>query len=838
MNSTSINDRNVRSVRSSRITSTLVVFMSLAVFQIACDPQVVKTFEQSDMYLDGNDAQMSTDQEVNQTDISFDQMINLDAEITDAELPEVDMSGLPEALPMPQVDERAFLQTSNGLIVVWRFDQRLYRAELTQEELEQAQEDLSIQAEPWFDLAEIEQASMIKLVALESTPPYFLVSTENQESFALRADLVSPEKINLGIKHDLLVAKGDGGALVLGSLWQGSEPADENESQDENDSQNNEQNIDNIIKEAPLAWRFTRDGNWSDLSEDHSGVSKPTALSRGLGSWILATEQGQCHMLNEQSGLHHAWYCHSQPNSVLLSDDFEVKVLGRLLRSSEDTPRGIGLWMWSGTPGRSVDPLFASIQSQAETPVARLATDEALSLADGTIDRWLIKSEAPQVLMVREDTQWSLITAYGKYNFEQQTAEEIFGLIENPSNRPSLLYWNENTASLSIKPLEESEWTSFRLPSVAPEDELCLVSPERCDAIDHDCDGQPQNQLCCVQGDAVTSRLSDVLFPDYNWFTGDSEIGALVMVASQNSARLFSFSTNGGEATLRTQWADIKSISHFSNYLSLVSAIGHDQNGQAYLLQNQRINDEWVKLALPCQAHAISVLDANHTTRVYCADKALLYNIDQELPVEETYPEASAVQWMTPWLTGTENLGEQYWLVALGEFNQLSLWKGDLDGIVLGESETTFLPSALGWLTPDDRSLPIQLPPEEEGLMSRIVEQNYIELWIDGLGWSPLGGHRWPLWASLSHKQAIAISVGYDEDPAEVQDSFLQRVNVRLHSLHEDTVYFGESIKERISKDSFGGAHIANYDAQGSSRPNLIHLLAGSLELSNAVCSE
>ena len=193
---------------------------------------------------------------------------------------------------------------------------------------------------------------------------------------------------------------------------------------------------------------------------------------------------------------------------------------------------------------------------------------------------------------------------------------------------------------------------------------------------------------------------------------------------------------------------------------------------------------------------------------------------------------------MTAWKTETENLGEFYWLVSLGEYNQLSLWKGDLDSINLGESETLSLPNTLGSLTPSDRSIPIQLPPQGLGLIGRVVESAQVEAWIDEIGWTALGGHRWPLWATLSANEAIALSVGYDEDPAEVQDSFLQRVNVRLHSLHKESVYFGELIKEKVSKDSFGGVHLANYDSQNGTRPNLINLTAGSLELSNAVCSE
>ena len=186
-----------------------------------------------------------------------------------------------------------------------------------------------------------------------------------------------------------------------------------------------------------------------------------------------------------------------------------------------------------------------------------------LSIKDGSLERWLIKSQSPSSFGSVDESAWSIVTSQGEHNFEDPTAQNVFGLIQVNSLRPQLIIWDEIEAALGIKRLTQNEWTPFNLPSVAPEDELCLVSPERCDMIDHDCDGESQNQLCCVQGESVSSRLSDVLFPKYNWYTGDSEIGALAMIASQNAARLFSFSTSGGEATLRAQWNSIESIAHF-----------------------------------------------------------------------------------------------------------------------------------------------------------------------------------------------------------------------------------------------------------------------------------
>ena len=819
--------RFVKSHPLARYFSLLCLHLIICL--MGCDKQTAKSYEQTDTYVGTMDARTELDHDHLDAEVVNDQLFD-DMSLSDSDVLDIDMEAPLEPLVMPELNERAFIETTTGLIVVWRVNQQLYRVQLTEEAINNNEELLIAEAEPWIDLPESHHSKPIHLSALPSYPPYFLIESEAEESLALRADLSNPDLVHLGLQNDLLFAVGDGGALVLGSTWE--EPVTE-ENMEEEDSQNTASTINKV-----LSWQFVRDGEWSGLKKDLIGVPSAASLARGLGSWILATDQGQCFMLNEQIGLHHAWHCHSHANTSLISNDFEVKVIGSLSRSAEDEPRGLGLWLWSGTPGRSMNPLALTVQTQADRSSNQLAIGDVLSLKDGLLDRWLIRSESPQILMSQDESEWAVITEQGEYTFAHLNAQHIFGLIHLKKSRPSLIKWDVIEAGLSIQRLNESEWTPWDFPSVAPEDELCLVSPERCDPIDHDCDGQNYNQLCCLQGESVTSRLNSVLFPKYDWFTGDSEIGALAMIASQGAARLFSFSTNGGEATLRAQWNGIESLSHFSNYLSLVSAIALDENGQSYLVQNRRVNEEWFKLALPCDPLALSVLDANHSTRIYCEDKSLLFNIDSEEPIEETYPESSPVQWMTAWKTGNENLGEHYWLVALGEYNQLSLWKGDLDQIVLGESETLFLPSTLGWLTSADRVLPIQLPMQGLGLISRVINSAQVEVWMDQIGWTRLGGHRWPLWASLSPNQAIAISVGYDEDPSAVQDSFLQRVNVRLHSLQEDSVYFGELTKEKVSKDSFGGAHLANYDSQNGTRPNLIHLLAGSLELSNAVCDE
>ena len=734
-----------------------------------------------------------------------------------------DMATPIELLRMPSINERAFVETNEEVIVVWRDHEYIYRAKHTKQTLRGEGQQIAFEHQKWFTLPEEFNDLDVQIQSVMTSPPLFIVSAEGKASFSLQADLDQPLSTSLGLSGSILASKGDGGALLAGLLWRSSSLATEDEPQ---------------MSEPIFAWRFIRDGAWSPIQVDEIGIPTPTSLSQGLGGWILGTAAGQCFVLTERAGLGDSWRCHTSDQSTLVSDDFGVLIMGQRLRSLTDEPQGRGLWAWSGTPGHSIHFMNTVPQSVFDVSSSYLSAEQSISFIDGRLNRWIMKGQRPQILMSQEDDNWHIVTTRGTYSFIDRTGDHIFGLVFMNDERPARLSWREESGEVIIETLTTEEWRSYSLPSSAPEDELCIVAPERCDDVDHDCEGSNQNQRCCLQGESVTSRVQDVLFPRLNWFTGDSEIGALIMIASQSSARLFSFSTTGGEATLRSQWSNVQELTQFDNYLSLVAAIAVNEEGAFMLLQNRRIDDQWFQYELPCEPLAITVLDATHKTRIYCADKSLIYSGEDETLTEEVFPEEGVIKWMTSWVIGHETLGQRYWLVAMGDSYQLSLWRDDVDAISLGEDEIIHLPNSLGELVAIDREAPIQLPPRGEGLLGRVIDNNHVEVWVDPVGWTPIGGHSFPLWATISPRYASAVSVGFSEDPLEIQDSFLQRVDVRIHPLQHHSVLFGEAIKERVSRDSFGGTHLANYDSQEGTRPNLISLVAGNLELSHLVCGE
>lgn len=802
---------------------------------IACDTASPKeTMMSRDM---GNISQDGTvDENLDSSLIAGETPLDmeLDAEVA-GESVEIDQEVEVIVLPLPSISARATLETRDAIYVAWAVEGQLYRSIIRPHPLT-TDEDFIVSHDVWFTLPSTFIHREISLQAIGQGSPWLIISAEGLETLALDLSQESPNPVSLGLTGNIQVAQGDGATLVLGEVFLPTSSLDQEES---NEAMENAEEGEEAKARPVVAWRFERAGEWGQLKIDDQGISSPTSITRGLGSWVLGVPTGQCFMLQERTGISHSWRCHGDQGSLLTGDDFSLLNIGTLPRSSDDSARGIGLWAWSGTPGNAEAPLSSEIISYTETEeqVSALESHQALILQDGALIRWLNRASDPQAL-IDEDDQLIIVTTNGRLSTVITDPDLIFGVIRTHSENPLLMFWDELNGQVILRPHSPELWQSRELPSAAHENERCIVSPERCDEVDHDCDGTPRNQRCCPVGESVTSRLPEVLFPQYSWFTGDSEIGALVAIASQGSARLFSFPTSGGEATLRAQWGEVIQINHFSNYLSLVSMAAIDPQGGFILLQNLRRDGSWFKRSLPCDPLAITVLNAEHHTRVYCRDKAYTFYSELEPPREELYPESGELLWMSEWHTQQEDLGQKYWLVSIGESAQLSLWRDDQDQVALGETETVTLPNILGELSSDDRILKIQLPPSGNGLMSRLIDEHTLEVWIERLGWTQVGGHRWPLWASLSSRYPIAISVGYSEDPKQVQDSFLQRINIRLHPLTIEGALFGELIKEQVSRDSFGGAHLAEYNHQEGTRPNLITLIAGSLELTNAECSQ
>ena len=842
-----------RALHQRLLRSRVIIGWSLCAHLLwsGCDSAPRVTLDPPDVAEDDRDQESSDDFGLDQgpdegvvsdlgPELDLSGLSDMDAMITDAYIP--------PAEPLPS--ERASVVWEGTLITVWRSDADLWRSSLPLSEidvtLDDPQRTLDIRrGSRWLELPDTLRDVELSFHTTHIESPYLIISAPEREAVSARLTDAEPRLEQLGVTLPLAVTEGDGAVVIIGQLWSEVEASEEPEP--ELDPESNSEPESDI--RSQIGWRFARNGVWGPIIEDTLGLRAAQGIVRALGGWVISAPEGLCYEMSERGGVSGSWRCEARGDSVMLGGVNSVTHWGAIDRPHQESQSTPGMWLWSGTPGRVIHPLDAeSVSDPSLLTPAPLGASFTLPYAHiflsdaGEIERWIARGDDPRVLWNTDDPERGerpLILSKRGYAPLPTSADvdSVIDLVEL-SDRQLLLTWSSSLGALEISELSEV-WVERSLPSAPPLDEYCLVESERCDDIDHDCDGAPRNQLCCPEGEISSTRLQDVLFPRLDWWSSDSEIGLLAAIASQGRARLFSMSSSGGDATLRASWSGVDALERFGHYLSLIALIARDDEGAPYLLLNRREVDgdptsDFVKRALSCEPRAVTVLDESHAVRVYCAEHSLLIETDGSESIE-AYPEEGELQWATRRVEG--NGRETSWLVALGEAHQLSVWRDQgRGGVSYIESDLISAPSSLGDLTPLDRMLPVQLPATADGLLARRVSDREVEVWVSGLGWIRLGGHRWPYWASISPAYSAAITVGYSEDPVTVGDSFLQRLNIRVHPLSGDGALLGHSLRERISRDSFGGAHFSRYRDESGGEPSLLTLIGGSIEFSDTVC--
>ena len=609
-----------------------------------------------------------------------------------------------------------------------------------------------------------------------------------------------------------------------------------------------------------VAWRWLSSGELGELHRDQRGLSRVVSAAYALGQWVLSTEEGQCLTASRRSPAQagRAWRCQSVALGRLYGDSAQLTQLGPLPR---DDIRGRGLWAWSGTPGAVSEPLSA----KPDEGISRLSSAEGLSWhgtgslwsTEGdqrvawSIQPWLISSmpaEASTEAGTEASTEAS--TEAGGANAERRGASEQIerALLSAalPSDGPLLalsasaerafmMSWDEGIGAPVLLPSET--WTLSAALELDEPDPSCQVELERCDELDHDCDGATHNGLCCLEGEVNAALLEGVVSADRDWLSAESELGLLVAVASGGDARLFTAPYTGGAAQLRARWPGVSKIEAIGNLYSLVALAARDSEGEPILLWNLNTGEgSYAQLPVPCDPLALSVIDQSFTTRVICADRVLEVTPSLAQITTLEPPEAGELLWAQRWHPEGLLADEVYYVVAIGETAQLSLWReGREEGLSVAREDGLGLPNILGLMEPSERLLALTPPTVAGGWPAR-VNAGSLQVWSPLAGWVTALGSRWPLTASVSAFAPLGVSVGYTEDPASVGDSFLQRLTIYTHHLGPNADFWGSPYKESIAKDSFAGAHPAGYPDLGGARPNLMSLVGSGLELSYLGC--
>jgi hypothetical protein len=232
----------------------------------------------------------------------------------------------------------------------------------------------------------------------------------------------------------------------------------------------------------------------------------------------------------------------------------------------------------------------------------------------------------------------------------------------------------------------------------------------------------------------------------------------------------------------------------------------------------------------------LSVISQTMRTRLICAEGVFEVEPSTGEVTQVDAPQQGEVIWARRWHPQGALPNDVYYVVALGESAQLSLWReGREEGLSVAEGVA--LPSVTGLMDPADRLLPFTPPQADRGWPARVTTAGALEVWSPLGGWTPTLSTRWPLTASISPFRPLALSVGYTEDPRVVGDSFLQRVTIFTHHLGEGANFWGQPFKVSLSKDSFAGAHPAQFDDLGA-RPNVFSLVGSGLEMVTMGCEE
>ncbi len=277
-------------------------------------------------------------------------------------------------------------------------------------------------------------------------------------------------------------------------------------------------------------------------------------------------------------------------------------------------------------------------------------------------------------------------------------------------------------------------------------------------------------------------------------------------------------------------WDDVSRITGFAHWLtrSILRAEfdveSLDEAGETQISKEESLlwflgADQAVTTDIPCDMKYFRVKDAEGRARFFCEDKAEDHEPGAALGTPVAYPTESgggALRWATPRALGEEDLI----LVALGEGYALELWR---DGETL--TRDVELESAIAMfkdLATDQRAYPIQLT--KGALPARVVNQ-HVEIFRENVGFVQSSGSSWPVQAFISAYDPIALSVGYDFDPATLASATQNSLKFYSHDLRPGASSSGRVASLNRSNSNaqptFRGLALGDYSAS-SGLPILI----------------
>ncbi len=592
---------------------------------------------------------------------------------------------------------------------------------------------------------------------------------------------------------------------------------------------------------------------------DTQGIALPVAVSPGLSGWVFAFADGVCQtfLTDADPAIDPVpgqfWRCATRPDITLVGDSRRIYAVG---------PIGADVRAWTTLPGVARRPTDAPVDGDPrQVTLATEATVTDLHIIPGGRALLIEDAEATTLHLVTADRTRILPTPPGRVIFG---AARFF-------QQHFVVSWD---AALGQPVIDAAPTADGPPPPTAGI--ACNPLPEQCDpgmnALDEDCVGPGDNARCCrssagnIENTALNISSDAPEFEDepvLPWFVAQAPGGLTMIVSFGDRLDLLrptigASSDNEDEQVQVARFDGIERIERFGQHLGSFVIHGHRTPGTTpggdpdagpdagldmgldmgldtgpdagpppptdtllwYLGRERDEDGNVVRLRIhetepPCLPVMHLTMRAGFA-RIYCADEALDVPFDDDGPrlgelVAVPYPVAD-VRWIGPPLA--EQVDEVF-LAATGDEHRLHLWRDTADGAAIVNAP---LPAAVAAMPPEDRQHPIRPPESDDILPARILGAT-LEVYIDGVGWSPSPSTRWPESATFSKTHPLALTLTQTtnpELPGYMRDN--RRYVVALHALHRDELHWGQPVVvgQRGDLELVGrfmhGVRFADYD--------------------------
>ncbi len=510
-------------------------------------------------------------------------------------------------------------------------------------------------------------------------------------------------------------------------------------------------------------------GEMDQVKQDRVGAGLPTAVAAGLERWVLGYAGGICAMLDGQQDYVGHWRCGIRTGDLLLGTQDSLLMVGQrggdvamsVVAPGYEPPEVDAAAVGGGAVDAGVDFAFDAELEEDEgidfalddgggviaPDAGPLPGQEVLVPGARLLRRIHTLPGDRAALLVREaagEVLWLVgpnAEAIQRIVVPPDEVDQLMGVAEN-AGRLALVLWNpgtflpERVAVVAPEPLSPPAFTS----------ELCdAPTLPSCQAAAEACGGQA---LCCGDGDPEETDIEGFV-PSGVWRVSkrvlEGQTQEQVLALQGSELVLYAIPPGDESPVERARWAGVDRVVDFDASGDEAAVLADVQIDGASVRKVLRPGDPALVSEAGC-APALALRFRGAGISVYCNDVRWEPGISRQYPVED-------VRWVVPRRVGE---GSQL-LAAVGDSHTLHLWSEGDEAITPVEGWVP--PGALVALDAEGRSLPVHLPFEPGGWISRVRGAEF-EVLVAGVGWVPVPGSAWPMASVVSRGRPIAASVG------------------------------------------------------------------------------